>query len=191
MPEEKHKKKQHPRHGEGAAAAAGDATPVEATVSIPEEEHEALKAEADALRAKADEYFDGWQRERADFLNYKKRIEREQGQARENISAAVMKKYLVILDDLERALRNKPVSGEGAVWAEGIELIARKLQGILEAEGIQRMQAENQMFDPSLHEAILQEENPAFESGQITEVIQQGYTLGDRVIRPAQVKVAR
>jgi molecular chaperone GrpE len=191
MPEEKHKKKQHPRHGEGAAAPAGEATPVEATVSIPEEEHEALKAEADALRAKADEYFDGWQRERADFLNYKKRIEREQGQARENISAAVMKKYLVILDDLERALRNKPTSGEGAVWAEGIELIARKLQSILEAEGIQRMQAENQMFDPSLHEAILQEENPAFESGQITEVIQQGYTLGDRVIRPAQVKVAR
>ncbi len=186
-------KKTNPANPESAAPGAGEFpdAPVTPDFAALAEEHEALKQEAEQLKAKAAEYFDGWQRERADFTNYKKRVERDQAQARDLLTANVIKKYLVVMDDLERALRNNPTSGEGAVWAQGIELIYRKLQGILEAEGIQRMPAELQVFDPTMHEAILQEENPAFESGQIIEVFQQGYTLGDRVIRPALVRVAR
>jgi molecular chaperone GrpE len=176
-----------------AAPEASQTNQAEAAqpAELSAEEIELLHNELETQRLKASEYFEGWQRERADFSNYKKRIERDQLQLSSSITGSVVKKYLVILDDLERALKARPREGEGAAWAEGIELVSRKLQGILEAEGIQRIQAENEFFDPSRHEAILQEESPDHESGTVIEVLQPGYTLGDRVLRPAQVKVAR
>ena len=152
---------------------------------------DALQAELDAWQAKASEYLDGWQRSRADFANYKKRIEREQELVYQNAAGSIIKRYLDVLDDLERALKNRPQAGEGAAWAEGIELIYRKLSTLLENEGVRAMQAEGEYFDPNLHEAITQEDNPGLESGQIIEVIKQGYLLGDRVLRPAQVRIAR
>jgi molecular chaperone GrpE len=152
---------------------------------------EALQADLDAAQAKADEYLDGWQRSRAEFANYKKRIEREQEQVYQNAAGSIIKRYLDVLDDLERALKNRPQSGEGAAWAEGIELIYRKFSALLENEGVKAMQAEGEYFDPNLHEAITQEDNADYESGQIIEVIKRGYILGDRVLRPAQVRIAR
>jgi len=160
-------------------------------VALSMEEFEALQDELEKSRAKSNEYFDGWQRERADFINYKKRIDREAASMQQNATASVVKKYLVILDDLERALKTRPTGGEGAAWADGIELIYRKLTNLLQQEGVCRMEAEKEFFDPRRHEAIMQEESPDHESGQIIEVIQQGYLLGDRVIRPALVRVAK
>jgi molecular chaperone GrpE len=154
------------------------------------EDIENLKNELNDMRIKADEYLDGWQRARADFANYKKRVERDQAQVYQMAVGSIVKRYLDVLDDLERALNNKPTSGEGATWAEGIELIYRKLLAILEAEGVQQMDADGQFFDPNLHEAISQENSPEHESGQIIEVIKRGYLLGERVIRPALVRVA-
>jgi molecular chaperone GrpE len=154
------------------------------------EEFENLKEELNEMRVKADEYLDGWQRARADFANYKKRVERDQAQVYQMAVGSIVKRYLDVLDDLERALNNRPASGEGASWAEGIELVYRKLLAILEAEGIKRMDADGQFFDPNLHEAISQENSSEHESGQIIEVIKQGYLLGERVIRPALVRVA-
>ena len=150
-----------------------------------------LQNELLATQAKADEYLEGWQRARADFANYKKRVERDQAQTYQNAAASILKRYLSILDDLERALKTRPQDGDGAAWAEGIELIYRKLQSILESEGIQPMDAEGVQFDPNLHEAIMSEDSDQHESGQIIEVLQQGYTLGDKVLRPAMVRVAR
>jgi molecular chaperone GrpE len=153
---------------------------------------ETLRQELDAASAKAAENFDGWQRERADFLNYKKRIEREQAQAAQNMTGGIVKKYLVVLDDMERALKHAPeANGDVLSWVNGIELIYRKLQNILEAEGVLRIDADGQFFDPNLHEAISHEDSPDHESGQVIEVLQQGYVLGDRVLRPALVRVAR
>ncbi len=140
---------------------------------------------------KSKEYFEGWQRERADFANYKRRIERDQQTLAQNITSEIVKKYLMILDDLERALKNRPVEEPAAAWANGIELIQRKLQNILEAEGVKRIPAETEEFNPTRHEAISYEDSPDHEGGQIIEVVQQGYLLGDRVIRPALVRVAR
>jgi molecular chaperone GrpE len=154
------------------------------------EEIENLKNELNEMRTKADEYLDGWQRARADFANYKKRVERDQAQVYQMAVGSIVKRYLEVLDDLERALNNKPASGDGATWAEGIELVYRKMLAILEAEGVQQMDADGQYFDPNLHEAISQENSPEHESGQIIEVIKQGYLLGERVIRPALVRVA-
>ena len=155
------------------------------------EEIKQLAQDLQEAQNKSKEYFEGWQRERADFANYKRRIERDQQVMSQNITADIVKKYLTALDDLERALKNRPVEESASAWANGIELIQRKMQTILEAEGVRRIPAEAEDFDPSRHEAISYEENPEFEGGQIIEVVQQGYTLGDRVIRPALVRVAR
>ena len=162
----------------------------EPMTTIPLSEYEALKQELERAQQSEKAYYEGWRRERADFLNYKKRVEREQTQMAEVITANILKKYLVIVDDLERALKNRPENVD-AQWLEGIELIYKKLMSILEAEGVKRIPAENAMFDPNLHEAISHEESPDHQSGQIIEVVQQGYTIGDRVLRPALVRVAR
>ena len=150
-----------------------------------------LQNELQEVRTKADEYLDGWQRSRAEFANYKKRVEREQAQVYQTATGAIVKRYLEVLDDLERALRNRPQNGEGAAWANGIELVYRKLQTILENEGVKPIQAEGQFFDPNFHEAVTLEESDGYESGQVIEVLQQGYMLGERVLRPAMVRVAK
>ena len=157
----------------------------------PKDEIEALLQDLTQARAEAGEYLDGWQRSRAEFANYKKRVDRELAQANMTATGNVIKRYLNVLDDLERALKNRPQNGEGAVWANGIELIYRKFLSILENEGVKVMEAEGQVFDPNLHEALSSEESDEHDSGEIIEVVQQGYMLDDRVLRPALVRVAR
>jgi len=154
-------------------------------------QYEALKEQMEAIRIKSAENFEGWQRERADFINYKKRIERDQVSSGNQIKGDIIKNYLQILDDLELALKSKPDGGEGKNWAEGIELISRKLRSILESEGVKQIEAEQGYFDPNVHEAISNESDPNFESGEIIEVLQRGYRFGDRVLRSAKVRVAR
>ena len=103
----------------------------------------------------------------------------------------IIKQYLEVVDDLERALSKRTEETALLEWANGIELIYRKLLKILESEGIAVMDTENAFFDPNLHEAISSEENDQFESGEIIEVVKKGYMSNDRVLRPAQVRVAR
>lgn len=152
---------------------------------------ESLKSELEAFEAKAEEYLDGWQRARAEFANYKKRINRERERIRQDAIGEVTKRYLPVLDDLERALKNRPEEGEGAEWAGGIELVYRKMLAILESDGIVPMEAEGATFDPNYHEAIAQTESDGHESDEIIEVIQRGYMIDDRVLRPAMVRVAK
>ena len=151
----------------------------------------ALRVELTEQRGKADDYLDGWQRARAEFANYKKRIERDQDEARNRAAAALLAKLLPIEDDLLRAVRERP-QGEGlSSWAEGVELIQRKLAALLEAEGVEVIAAEGAAFDPELHEAVTHEPSDDHNEGQIIEVIQPGYRLGERILRPARVRVAK
>ena len=145
---------------------------------------------AEALSEK-EEYLDGWQRTQADFANYKKRVERDRQQVQQNATANVVRRYLDILDDLERALANQPQDGEGAVWADGIDLVYRKWLNALEVNDVKPMEVEDQLFDPELHEAISHEESDEHESGEVIEVVQTGYFIGDRVLRPARVRIAQ
>ena len=160
---------------------------------IPEEEISQLRSELDQALAKANDYLTGWQRERAEFINYKKRMEREQSQGGQNAFGNAIRRYLDIADDLARALKdkNRPTEGNGAIWAEGIDLIHRKMIAAFEADGVKIIETKGKFFDPNIHEAISHEDSPDHESGQIIDVIQPGYTLGERVIRPARVRVAR
>jgi molecular chaperone GrpE len=184
---------------EKTAAPSDEAPAAEAVVAGTQtEDLAALSAELTGLRqaleeaqAKSKEYFEGWQRERADFSNYKRRIERDQQTLGQTISGEIIKKYLLVLDDMDRAMKMRPAEGDLTVWAGGFELIYRKLQNILDQEGIKRIPAETEEFNPLRHEAITFEESPDHAGGAVIGVIQEGYTLGDRVLRPARVRVAR
>ena len=157
----------------------------------PEAASEPIHSELESLKAQADEYLDGWQRARAEFANYKKRIEREQAEARDRIAGDTLLRFLGILDDLERALKDRPSDGDAASWAEGIELIYRKLSALVIAEGVEEILAEGTSFDPVLHEALSHEESDGHGEGQVIEVVRRRYRMGDRVLRPALVRVAK
>ena len=151
-------------------------------------ELESLQKRLEEAEAKAAENLDGWQRAVAEFQNYKKRIDRDRQSDKAIMKGDLIKRVLPVLDDLQRALQNRPADD---AWASGIDLIQRKLQAILEAEGIKRIEAEGTMFDPNFHEAISYEPADGFESGCVIAVTQNGYMLGDYVLRPAMVRVAR
>jgi molecular chaperone GrpE len=152
-------------------------------------EIEALEKQLEEAESKVSEYKDGWMRSQADFQNYRKRIERDNEMTYASMKGDIIKKVLPVLDDLERALQNRP-SNSGA-WVSGIELIQKKLLSILEAEGVQRIEAVGAAFDPNFHEAISHEPIIGVQSGHVIAVVQNGYMLSERVIRPALVRVAQ
>ena len=150
-----------------------------------------LQIKLKEAHAKADEYLDGWQRAKAEFANYKKRVNRDREQNDKDAVGRVVRRYLPIVDDLERALKDRPKEGDTAAWASGIELIYRKMVSILENDGVTPIEADGEMFDPNFHEAIAQIPSKEYESGQIIEVIQTGYMIGERVLRPTRVAIAQ
>ena len=155
-----------------------------------EEQVEVLEKRLEEAEAKAEEYLDGWQRSRAEFANYKKRITRDNAEIHQAARGDVIRLYLDIADDLERALLERPGEGEEDSWGNGIEIIFQKLRQRLEAEGVKPMNPLGENFDPNIHEALMKEESEEYESGQIIEVVQEGYWIGDKVLRPALVRVA-
>jgi molecular chaperone GrpE len=180
----------HEVHEKDTASLAQEVKQEE-MVTLPLKDYAAQLKELDDLKSEVQTNLEGWQRERADFTNWRNRVEREQAQKKQDLTVEVIKKYLVIQDDLNRALKTRPKDGESARWAEGIELIRRKLANILDCEGLTTIDADGKQFDPNFHEAISHEESDGHESGEVIEVVQQGYMLGDRVIRPALVRVAK
>ncbi len=162
----------------------------EVLVGFTMEEVDQMKQALEKAELEAKKNLDGWQRALADFSNLRRRTERDQIQMRKNAVGDIAKHFIDVVDDLDLALKNRPEGKEGAAWAEGIELIFRKLTTNLDSLGIVLMETEGQLFDPHFHEAISQEDSPDHESGQIIEVLKPGYTVGERVLRPALVRVA-
>jgi molecular chaperone GrpE len=172
----------------GEEVATGEEEPEEP----PEEAEETgLTEELERAQAQAAEYLDGWQRTQAEFSNYKKRQEAERAQMVTLASATLLRKLLPVADDFERALETMPSDLGHNTWVEGIVLIKHKLNGVLESEGVKPVEAEGQAFDPRYHEAVTYEEAAGYEDGQIIGELQRGYTLGERVLRPALVRVAK
>lgn len=152
---------------------------------------ESIRAQLDDARRQADEYLAGLQRERAEFLNFKRRTseerERELGLAGEGL----IRKVLAIADDFDRAIDNRPAELAGDAWADGVAAIDRKLRALLESEGVRPIDAgPGRPFDPREHEAIANVPGTGRRDGEIVEEVQRGYRLRDRVIRPALVAVA-
>jgi molecular chaperone GrpE len=147
-----------------------------------------LRARLAEEREKTQTYMSNWQRAAADYQNFKRRVEQERTEVGRLANAAFVINLLPLVDDLERALRTVDAKLAGLTWIDGIWLIYRKFQQVLENAGVKEIQADGQPFDPNVHEAI--SEAPG-EEGKVLSVVQRGYMLGDRVIRPAMVIVGR
>lgn len=149
-----------------------------------------LEEQLEAARAEAAKHLDGYLRAQAEVANARKRFEKQQALARTNAMADVVAKLLPVLDDFGRAVDNVPQTVAADGWYSGIELVHRKLGGILDNFNVKPIEAVGQMFDPNVHEAISQEPSDEYESGVVTRELVKGYQLGDRIIRPALVYVA-
>ena len=145
-----------------------------------------------ATEALAAERLEGQQRSLADFQNYKRRTTRDMQLIRPNAAATLLARFFPILDDLALALDSLPTTGDGAAWSEGVNMVYRKLMSVLEGEGVAPIEAKlGQEFDPHFHEAIAQEEHADYDTDLILAVVRPGYRLGERVLRPTQVRVAK
>jgi molecular chaperone GrpE len=161
----------------GAPASAGNA---------PEARDPAtLVAEAEAKR---DEYLELAQRVQADFENYRKRAAREQERLVAHAHERLVKELLPVLDDLERALEAAE-RHEEAKLVDGVRLVERSLRSALVKEGLREIETDG-AFDPHVHEALLTQAREDAEPGSVVDVVQRGYRIGDKVIRPARVVVA-
>lgn len=167
-------------------AVAGEREPAEEG-----DELEKLEKELEEAKTKAAEYLDGWQRAQAEFSNYKKRQAADRAQWTELANATLLRKLLPVVDDFERAIASLPHSLSKLTWCEGVGLIKYKLDAVLESEGVKPIATEGESFDPRCHEAVTYEEAEGHEEGQIIGEVQRGYTLGERVLRPALVRVAK
>lgn len=154
-------------------------------------ELERLREELEEVKAEAEEYLDGWRRAQAEFSNYKKRQQADRARVRKLANADVLRKLLPVVDDFQRATRTLPPELTQLTWCEGVFLIRHKLNAILESEGVEPIETNDKMFDPRYHEAVTHEEISGYEDGQIIREVQRGYLLGDIVLRPALVRVAK
>jgi molecular chaperone GrpE len=173
---------------EAAASAPGEGPSIEELQAVLA----AVRQELEKKSAEATEYLDNWRRGAADLSNARKRMLREQEEARANAAQRVLEKLLPVLDDMDRAFAALPedhqVEGD---WVSGFRAIQRKLQGILESEGVAPIETEGQMFDPALHHAVTHEALAGYDEGQIIGEAVRGYMLRDKVLRPSMVRVAK
>lgn len=124
----------------------------------------------------------------ADFQNYKKRTEKQKSEIHAYANEKIVLKLIEVMDNFERALGAD--ASEGDSFKEGIEMIFKQLSDVLTDAGVKEIEAERTVFDPNFHNAVMMEDTDKVESGMVSEVLQKGYTLNGKVIRPAMVKVA-
>ena len=148
----------------------------------------ATREELESLRRERDELKEQLLRRRAEFENFRKRVEREREQAGTEAVAAVLKALVPVLDNLDRALE---MGGDVASLREGVELTRRELMAILESQGVKVDDPRGQPFDPERHQALAHEPVPGFPEGTVVEVYRKGYSYRDRLLRPALVKVSK
>ncbi len=140
---------------------------------------------AEALE-KAEQNYKNWQRSAADFINYKRRVEQERGEQARFAGAALVINLLPVYDDLARAVETVDAHLAGLNWVQGVFAIQRKFAQLLEAMGVTEIAAAGEAFDPNRHEAVGKQPG---EDGKVLHVVQKGYLLGDKVLRPAMVIV--
>jgi molecular chaperone GrpE len=160
-------------------------------------EIEATSATVDALpdpgelQRQRDEYYERLLRKTAEFDNYRKRIERERQQVTESAAADLIGDLLPLLDDFERALGTTPGSQGADAYRRGVELIHRQLVDLLRKRGVRPLEVLGADFDPHFHQAVAYEPVEGKRDGEVIEEFRRGYMLGDRLLRPAMVKVAK
>ncbi|MDI6882389.1 MAG: nucleotide exchange factor GrpE [Methanothermobacter sp.] len=149
---------------------------------------ERLKKELSKKEDEIEEYISHLQRLQADFENYKKQREKQEAQIIEYANEKLILKLVDVLEDMERAIDNCKSLGD---FKDGLNLIYRKFNNILEKEGLQRIPTKGEKFDPFKHEAVQIENHEKYKNGEIIEEISRGYILKDRIIKPSLVKVCK
>jgi molecular chaperone GrpE len=144
---------------------------------------------ADVQRER-DDYYDRWLRKTAEFDNYRKRIERERREQGEQAVVDLLLELLLVVDDFDRAL-TVATTHESDAYRKGVELIHAKLYDMLKKYGVRPIDAVGADFDPNVHQAVLYEESPDHREGEVIAELRRGYKIGDRLLRPAMVKVAK
>jgi len=153
------------------------------------EEAPASPALADVQRER-DDYHDRWLRKSAEFDNYRKRIERERREQGDQAINSMLQELLLVVDDFDRALTVDASEG-GESYRKGVELIHAKLNDLLRKQGVRPFDAIGADFDPNLHQAVVHEESSEHRDGEVIGELRKGYMIGDRLLRPAMVKVAK
>jgi molecular chaperone GrpE len=159
----------------------------EPQVAEEQVEEEVVDPLAEVTRER-DDYLDALQRLKAEFDNYRKRAAREQSDIVSRAAERLVKELVPVLDDLERAL-DAAEEHEAAQLEDGVRLVHRALADALRREGLAEIETDGK-FDPHIHEALLSQPDDDVESGTVLQVLQKGYRLGDKVLRPARVIVA-
>ena len=167
-----------------------DEDDVEAVMAA-EVEEDTIAADLAKARAEAESYLDDLRRLQADFDNYRKRTLREQTARAASASQALVTRLLPVLDNFERAVSAAEQSRDFDGMLKGVEMVLGTLRGVLEGEGLVKIEAEGKPFDPERHEAVIAVEHEGAEPGMVVDIIRAGYELGGKVLRPAWVKVAK
>ena len=141
--------------------------------------------------SKSLEYLSGWQRARADLDNYRRRTLQEQQHQSQQAKRRLIYDLMPLVDNFQAITHHLPSDLKDNVWAQGVLHVARQLEQLLNQYDVEPINPSHQSFDPILHEAVATVKDKAYPSGQIVEVLQSGYKIGDQVIRPAKVKVAK
>jgi len=142
------------------------------------------------LQRERDDYHDRWMRKAAEFDNYRRRIERERREQADQSVIDLLQDLLLVVDDFDLALTVD--AGESAsAYRKGVELIHAKLQDLLRKKGVKPIEAVGTDFDPNQHQAVIHEVSPDHREGEVIGEMRKGYTIGDRLLRPAMVKVAK
>ncbi|RJQ45343.1 MAG: nucleotide exchange factor GrpE [Gaiellales bacterium] len=136
-----------------------------------------------------DEYLDTLQRLQADFANYRKRVARESDASSSRVTAEIVEELLPVLDNFERALK-AAVEHDEKVLSEGVQLVYRQLREVLDRRGLCEIEAAGEDFDPSHHEAVLCQPSEEHPEGRVIDVLEKGYRVHDKVVRPARVIVS-
>ena len=167
-----------------------DEDDVEAVMAA-EVEEDTIAADLAKARAEAESYLDDLRRLQADFDNYRKRTLREQTARAASASQALVTRLLPVLDNFERAVSAAEQSRDFDGMLKGVEMVLGTLRGVLEGEGLVKIEAEGKPFDPERHEAVIAVEQEDSEPGMVVDIVRAGYELGGKVLRPAMVKVAK
>lgn len=189
MSEEQKKEAQTPEDEVKKEAGSADATETPEEDNAPEAENTEEKSEEKA-EEKADDGNEKYVRLMAEFQNYKKRVAKEKNDIREYATEKLVMELLPVLDNFERALAAS-AEDDPAGYAKGMELIFTQMVTELQKSGLAEVEAEGQDFDPTKHNAVMTEENEELESGKVSKVLQKGYALNDKVIRPSMVAVTK
>ena len=156
----------------------------------PTPKNMALQEDPDQVLRERDDYRDRLLRSIAEFDNYRKRIERERRELAEFVSFDILNDLLPLVDDLERALAAADGTMTVASYRAGVELIYKQLGELLRKKGVTTIEAKGADFDPHVHQAVATEPSTSHRENEVIEELRRGYRLGDRLLRPAMVKVA-